>query len=913
LTQTWQKDRVSSSYSLGLSLSFLLFVGCSASRGERLESECLTSDQCAPGQSCEGERCVQVEIESVSAVGRVQGAPEGVAVQASDAAGNACTQRDGQGVVCQLAAGENLVLLAPTIDGYRFVGWSGSAGCSGEVPRLELPGVSANVECVAHYVRRLRVTGRVADAEGGPLDASSTHPAARCEAGVCELDEGTAAVLTAPERDGQRLVGITGEGCEQVEGRRATVTAVGKDVTCTATYIASLTVRGQARGVVAQVVAEPISTGPTCQGQLCAIDPGQSVRLTAPVVAGFRFVGWTGDAACLGAEPTLSLEGVSSNLVCTAEYVPRVKVVGQSQGAAGAITAASANQFSTCAASACEVDVGETVTLSAGTVSGFRLKRWSGLGCEPGSGASALVRNVQVDTACIAEYAEGVSVSGEVVHADAEVLAVSSSSGANCGRGSCSLDIGGTVTLTAPALPGRTFRGWSGDPSCAGSERVLVLASVSDSKNCSAVYAPRFDLAGRATPLLGGSVRASSTAPNASCSGARCQVDDGSAVTLVATPGADYRFVSWSGGSKCTGGEAQLSVADVRASATCLANFVARLEVTATAAPSAGGSAIVSSSATAASCDATGARCELDAGSNAVLRATPNAGYRFVEWSDCRSLLSSTLSQPELNLRSLSSSQRCTANFERITYAVAAAVGTGSGQVSASTGGMACASATCSVVQGGSALLVAVPSAGYRFGSWSGGAACAASGERAMPANVQANLTCTANFIEIPKYTITGSAGPGGTVSCAAGCVVEQGQSQQLVAVPDSAAGYRFAGWQGCTGSASGAQMTYTNVQSSETCRATFQRYVTVRVTSGSPPTPLDPTQFSFTPRDGCAGSACTVPAGSSLRITVPSSTGNVSAWGCVGMESWDEVSESLTLSNLNADVTCTLSWLVLF
>jgi hypothetical protein len=66
------------------------------------------------------------------------------------------------------------------------------------------------------------------------------------------------------------------------------------------------------------------------------------------------------------------------------------------------------------------------------------------------------------------------------------VDASSSSAGASCGRGSCAVKAGSSVTLTATAESGSKFTGWSGD--CSGTAAAVTIDNVQSDKNCTATF-----------------------------------------------------------------------------------------------------------------------------------------------------------------------------------------------------------------------------------------------------------------------------------------------------------------------------------------------------------------------------------------------------------------------------------------
>jgi hypothetical protein len=900
-------------------VALLALAGCSASRSDELGSECITNRECGSGSVCESGHCTSTEAagDGANITGKVAGAPSGVAIDSKASGDEVCEQRDGKGLVCALSPGDKLTLIAPVVEGYRFKGWTGKDGCTSSEPTLKLSKVQRSTTCTANYVKRVVVTGTVEGTVEGEASviASSNSAFASCEGASCEVDVGGTVVLAAPERDGFRIAGFEGEGCAARTGYRVTVSDAESDVTCTASYVDSLTVRGQIQGVApevlralpVQIVASSPAQGALCEGQVCAIDSGNSVTLTAPLIDKYRFRGWTGDTPCLGTELAIQLDDVTTNVLCTADYVARFDVSGESEGAAASISATSENLFSGCDGAHCDVDSGESVTLHAGTVDGYRLKNWTGAGCEPLSGASAIARDVTSDVVCTAHYVEGVSVTGTVINAEGDVDASSDTPGADCGRGSCAIDVGGSVTLTAPSLPGRTFLGWTGDPGCTSNTPSVTLDDVTTSKSCNATFAARYTVTTRAVPVAGGQVTATSGSRNAACSGPRCEVDEGSTVTLNATANPDFRFTGWSGGGPCMGSAPRLDLSAVKASVTCSATFVARIKVGGAVTPANTGTVTARQLSLSAQC--AGPVCTVDAGTDVVLTATASTGYEFSRWTGCGSSFNPLLGSNPLPVIGPTSDTTCTATFVKKTYLVSAVAGSG-GTVAASTGFGGCPNAVCTVEHGGSAVLTATPSSGYDFAGWSG---CSISTAGTV-GNVTMPQTCTASFTKI-KYVVTAVAGPGGQVTASTGgaqcasarCNVDENGSVQLTAT--AAVGYDFASWTGCSVSAGG---TVTGVRTALTCTANFskERY---SLTGESTGVAVDIRATSTSPGNQCSGKTCTVDYGTNVTLTVPATDPQgfrFDGWqACTGAR---VSGRSLTVDSLTSSYTCRASYTAL-
>ena len=69
---------------------------------------------------------------------------------------------------------------------------------------------------------------------------------------------------------------------------------------------------------------------------------------------------------------------------------------------------------------------------------------------------------------------------------DGSVTATSSASDAQCSSSSCRVYTGSPVTLTASALSGSHFTGWTGD--CSGTNSAFSFASVDADKSCTATF-----------------------------------------------------------------------------------------------------------------------------------------------------------------------------------------------------------------------------------------------------------------------------------------------------------------------------------------------------------------------------------------------------------------------------------------
>lgn len=889
--------------SLALSvLAALALVACSESRSEDLG--CNDISQCAAGNVCLDGFCTSVSDAKVSASASSVGAELPVLV--IDAQGNSCEASS-----CKdLPYGSQVTFRAAQAAGYRFTGWTGSPECVASGLELIIPTLTRDTNCVANYVRRIKVAGHAAGSEGG-VTASSTDPFARCAAGSCEVDAESSVKLTADQRFGERFDGWSGPGCGSDKTLETTLKASGADLTCVANFVARVVVSATAMNVDARI--EVSAPGGVCERELeragermfCTLDKGGSATLTAPPVKGFRFAGWSGTSRCVGSDTVLTLGALNEAQQCQGTYTPRVTVSGSSAGAEPppAVTALSTDLYASCTGPVCETDKNGSVTLLASSASGYRLTGWSGSACEAESSAAVELKDVGQDLSCVANYVQGIAVIGAVVGAPGDVTASSSTPLAVCAGGGCVIDVGGDATLTAPSIPGYRFLGWDGDPGCASTAAAVTLTAVMQSHTCYARFATRFLVRGSASPTEGGIVRATSASAGATCSAESCTLDGGGEVSLEAVPAAGQRFSGWSGGGACTGAEATVRVPSVSGNVTCQANFIGRISAAATVAPTNGGSVMAQSDSAAATC--VGAGCSIDLGSRVLFTATAAAGFRFTGWTQC-----ADSTAPVLALEGLRRDTACQANFTPLRYSVSGtptpAVG-GSVAATATAGNPACTGGTCTVDYNSDVSLTATPAEGYSFAGWSG---CPGAGTAATlaVAGVQADIACQATFSRI-FFTLDGNAGAGGTVaisSSTAGaacagtrCTVPFGAQVVLTATPQT--GFQFGGWSGCS-SSTASPLTLSNVMTSGACAATFTRQ---RFTVTGTPAPANGGSVAATSGSAgatCAGASCSVDFGGTVALVATPQRG-FSFAGWAGCSS--STNASISVANVSANAGC--------
>ena len=188
-------------------------------------------------------------------------------------------------------------------------------------------------------------------------------------------------------------------------------------------------------------------------------------------------------------------------------------------------------------------------------------------------------------------------------------------------------------------------------------------------------------------------------------------------------------------------------------------------------------------------------------GVSTTVTATPNSGYRFVNWTLNTSggAVQSTLASYPFTV---SSAVTLVANFIQ-QFAVSASAGTG-GSITSGAG---------TYDSGATATVIAAADAGYRFVNWtlntSGGAV--QSTLASYPFTVSGAETLVANFVQV--YVIGASPNNGAMGSVSGASTYDTGASVSLTATVNS--GYHFVNWTQ-SGSEVSTSATYTFTASAD-------------------------------------------------------------------------------------------------
>ncbi len=326
----------------------------------------------------------------------------------------------------------------------------------------------------------------------------------------------------------------------------------------------------------------------------------------------------------------------------------------------------------------------------------------------------------------------------------------SSPAGIDCGT-SCIADFGPgtTVTLTQTAASGSTFAGWGG--ACSGSGSCVVSMDAAKSVTATFNTTPIATFALTVNKTGPGSGTLSSTPGGISC-GATCNAtfNDGTLVTLSASPNAGSSFAGWSGACSGTGGCTVTMNAAKIVSATF--ELIPAGSSSLTVSRQGSGSGTVSSSPAGINCGSTCVASFTD-GSVITLTANPAAGSSFIAWGGaCSGTGACSVT--------LDSAKTVSVTFDTNqagTFAVSVSK-TGSGSVSSNPSGINCGlTCTANFASGASITLTATPDTGFNFVGWGG--ACSGTGTCNVTADASQTVSATFQSNTNPATPVTASKG----------------------------------------------------------------------------------------------------------------------------------------------------------
>ena len=371
---------------------------------------------------------------------------------------------------------------------------------------------------------------------------------------------------------------------------------------------------------------------------------------------------------------------------------------------------------------------GRQIQISATPNNGYRFIRWN-------DGSTANPRNITVtgNAAYTAYFARGYTIT---------VASADDAMGSATGGGI--FNEGERIIISATANSGYRFTRWH-DGSTANPRIITVTGN--------AAYIANFEALPQQYTIS--VVSANETMGTVTGGGV---YDEGTILTITATPNQGYRFVSWNDGN--TNSSRTITVTG---NATYIANFEAIIQqYTIT---------VLSANETMGTVTGGGV---YDEGTILTITATPNQGYRFVRWNDGNTNSSRTIT--------VTGNAAYIANFEALPQQYTITVLSANETMGTVTGG--------GVYDEGTILTItATPNQGYRFVRWNDG-----NTNSSRTLTVTGNATYIANFEVIPQqYTITVFSANETMGTVDGGGTFEEGTEIQISATAYD--GYRFIRW----------------------------------------------------------------------------------------------------------------------
>jgi len=456
---------------------------------------------------------------------------------------------------------ESWVTLTPkTCSGYRFVKWAGDASSCGSSTMCSIK-MTSDKTVTAVFVKQYDLTVNV-----NPTGGGTTSPSV----GTHKYDEGTVVTVTATPNSNFRFDHWSGD----CSGSGSCSVTMDSDKTVTANFVEQVTltvsVDPSSSGNYVDVYKGSSYIASVSASSSFTFDKGDSVKLVANPTSDYHFDEWSG-VSCSGTTCTFT---INSDTSVTANFVElhdlTVEVKDQSGSSIGCkITLNPPNsQYGDGDKETYEDGDSVTATAPSTCTSGgkdYRFYQWegdcSGSSCSVTMDSDKTVRAKYVEQNDLTVYVKdihGTALTSCKVQASWTSSYTGGSGSADLGNGgSKKIDTGSSVTLTPKTCSGYRFDHWEGD--CSGSS--CSFTSMTSDKTVTAVFVKQYDLTVNVNPTGGGT-----TSPSEGTH----VYDDGTSVTVTATPNTGYRFDHWSG--DCTG-SGSCSVT-MNSDKTVTANFV---------------------------------------------------------------------------------------------------------------------------------------------------------------------------------------------------------------------------------------------------------------------------------------------------------------------------------------------------
>jgi uncharacterized repeat protein (TIGR02543 family) len=718
--------------------------------------------------------------------------------------GGSCGFQGAGECAADVAPGTLVVLLASPEPGNKFLNWSGGP-CNGRTNATCQFTAAANASTTALFRGATSVQVLKAGSGSGTVTAVGFNCGSDC---ADDVFTGTSRTLTAAPAIGSRFLGWSGDFCHAQASGACLYTANSvSNQSVTATFQLTrhrLAVSATGTGTGFTVSAP---AGIDCGGGhspcVTDYDYGTLVRLTPFPATDNMLSSWTG---CTSLNGSVCNVLMTANRTVTVRFGPArtlsVAASGNGSGRITTLTAPGLTCVSNCSVSQ-QFALGAAVTLTPQPTVGTTF-RWTGGDICSGSGtclASMSANHSAVGQFTLNRHSLLVAnrLNGSVVN----VQPLPGGAGIDCGNGDavCSgvFDWGTPIALQATPVAGFTFVNWTGT-ACAGSTNSTCAFAL----KANVTVTPNYRARTVVTVVKAGNGAGTVSGPGISCGGTCSAAElDAKPVKLTATPAVGSRFLGFT--DACVSSTSTCTFVPAGDSQTVTATFERipfRLTVTDR---DNGDVANLNTLPDDIACGAGGNDCQaiLDFGTEVVLRATPIAGSRFVNWTGgvCNGLTNATCT-----FKIPAGNVSLAPNFRNVT--TLSLNKSGMGTIASFPAGISCGptcnGASFDFARGTLVRLTATPTIGWSFDGFSGacsGPTCTVNAST-VSALVGASFSIQHRRLNVTVVGNGSLSGPG--ITCdqtTTPCTQDFDYGTTVPLTPVAADGYRFTGWsQDCVG-----------------------------------------------------------------------------------------------------------------
>ncbi len=491
--------------------------------------------------------------------------------------------------------------------GYRFDHWDGCDSTSGADGSICSVTMNSDKTVTAHFVEQVTLTVNVDPSSSGnyvDIYRNSAYIASVTSSSSFTFDKGDSIKLEANPTSDYHFDYWSGVSCS---GATCTFT-INSDKTVTAHFVElhdlTVEVKDQSGGSIGCKITLNPPNSQYGDGDKETYEDGDSVTATAPSTCtsggkDYRFYQWEG--ACSGSSCTVTM---NSDKTVRAKYVEQNDLsvyVKDIHGTALSckVHASWTSLYSGGSGStdlgnggSQEIDTGSSVTLTPKACSGYKFDHWEGDCSGSSCSFTSMTSDKTVTAVFIAQYDLTVKVNP--------------SGGGTTNVTSGTYDDGTVVHIDATPSSGYRFDHWTGCDSVSGT---VCTVTMNSDKTVTANFVKTWRLTVNVNPSGGGT-----TTPSEGTH----VYDDGTSVTVTATPNPGYRFDHWSG--DCTG--SGVCTVTMNSDKTVTANFVKTWTLT----------VIVEPTGTGTTSPVSPGIYVYDDGTHLTFSASSYAGYEFDHW-----------------------------------------------------------------------------------------------------------------------------------------------------------------------------------------------------------------------------------------------------------------------------------------